>query len=168
MTDPSLSIYKASVTDIPVIRELAMATWPQTYTPIIGDEQVAYMLNLFYSPATLEQQMRDGHQFIICINDAQPVAFAAWSETERGIFKLHKLYILPSQQGKGIGRLIIDHIVAELKAGGANELRLNVNRYNQSAIAFYKKTGFTHYMDEDIEIGNGYFMNDHVLRMAMG
>ncbi len=162
-----VSITKATIADIPVIRGLAMQVWPQTYTPIVGEEQVAYMLQLFYSPAALEQQMEQGHQFIICCSEGSHIAFAAWSETERGIAKLHKLYILPGQQGKGIGRSMLNYITEELKAQGITALRLNVNRYNHSAIAFYEKVGFTHYMDEDIDIGNGYFMNDHVLSKSL-
>jgi len=163
-----LSIKNASVADIPLIRELIMQVWPQTYTPILGDEQVNYMLEQFYTPESLEKQMRElGHRFIICYAGDKPVAFASWAEGEEHIFKLHKIYILPGQQGKGVGREILNHIVHEIKAKGAQELHLNVNRYNYSAKAFYEKTGFKHVLDEDIDIGNGYFMNDHVLSLTL-
>ena len=151
-----------------MIRALAMQVWPQTYTPILGNEQVSYMLDLFYAPAALEEQMNMWHRFIICYSDDQPMAFASWSEAEEHIFKLHKIYILPSMQGKGAGREILNYIVQEIKKAGATELRLNVNRYNYSAKIFYEKTGFNHLMDEDIDIGNGYFMNDHVLVLTPG
>jgi GNAT superfamily N-acetyltransferase len=161
-----LSIKNAGASDIPPIRELAMQVWPQTYTPILGPEQVAYMLALFYTPASLEKQMAEPeHQFIICYNDNEPVAFAAWSPIAPHIFKLHKIYIIPGQQGKGIGRFIIDHIVREIRTQGATTLLLNVNIYNHAAKAFYAKTGFKHLRDEDIDIGSGYFMNDHVLKL---
>ena len=137
-----LSIRNATIEDIPLIRELAMQVWPQTYTPILGEEQVAYMLQLFYSPAVLEGQLRQGQQFIICCNAGLPVAFAAWSEAAPQVFKLHKLYILSSQQRLGVGRYTIDYIVNELKANCALALRLNVNRYNHRAISFYEKMGF--------------------------
>ena len=163
-----LSINKAGVADIPLIRQIAMDVWPQTYIPIVGAEQVAYMLELFYSPEALEQQMLQGHEFIICLNDGRPVAFAAWSEVAPGIAKLHKLYVLPNQQGNGVGKAIIGHIVNELRNQSVLELRLNVNRYNTAAMAFYEKSGFAKLMDEDIDIGSGYFMNDHVLRLAVG
>jgi len=162
-----LSINKATIADIPAIRELAMQVWPQTYIPIVGPEQVTYMLRLFYSPAALEQQMQQGHQFIICRDDDRPVAFAAWSVIEPGVSKLHKLYVLPGLQGKGTGKAIMGHMVNELRMQGIATLRLNVNRYNYPAMAFYEKAGFTHYRDEDIDIGSGYFMNDHVLSIAI-
>jgi len=163
-----LSIKNATTEDIPMIRELTMQVWPQTYTPILGHEQVAYMLNLFYNPESLTKQMTEmGHRFIICYNAEQPVAFASWSETEPLIFKLHKIYILPGQQGKGVGKAMLEHIMQEITTRGATALRLNVNIYNLSAKAFYEKTGFKHLKDEDIDIGGGYFMNDHVLELKV-
>jgi ribosomal protein S18 acetylase RimI-like enzyme len=146
---------------------MAMAVWPQTYIPIIGKEQVAYMLQLFYSPESLGQQMLRGDEFIICNDNGGPVAFASWGEIEPGIAKLHKLYVLPGLHGKGIGKAMVAHIVSSLKKQGIAALHLNVNRYNYPAMAFYEKAGFSQFRDEDIEIGNGYFMNDHVLRLAI-
>ncbi len=160
-----LLIKNATIADIPLIRDLATQIWPQTYTPIIGVEQVAYMLALFYSPEQLKAQIKDHHTFLICYDNSLPVAFASYAEAEPGKYKLHKLYILPDQQGKGIGKFLVQHIVADLKSHGARSLYLNVNRYNSSAKAFYEKVGFKQLKDEDIHIGEGYYMNDHVLEM---
>ena len=126
-----------------------MNVWPQTYTPIIGPEQVAYMLALWYTPQALEKQMTESqHLFIICYDNDEPVAFASWNQIETGISKLHKLYVIPGHHGKGIGRFIVGHILNELRLKGIRLLRLNVNRYNHSAIAFYTKAGFSLFKDE--------------------
>ncbi len=163
-----LLIKQATITDIPLIKKLAMQVWPQTYTPIVGAEQVAYMLDKFYSQASLEQQMGEkNHWFLICYSDGLPIAFASWAELETGIYKLHKLYIIPDQQGKGAGRAIIDYITGQIKQLHATALHLNVNRYNDAAMAFYEKTGFASFKEEDIDIGNGYYMNDYVLRLPL-
>jgi ribosomal protein S18 acetylase RimI-like enzyme len=162
-----LSISNATITDIPIIRDITAEVWPPTYVPIIGEQQVAYMIGLFYAPEELKKQMSSGHRFIICYSDGLPVGFASWSEIATRIFKLHKIYILTGQQGKGIGKAMIAHVVSEIRKEAATALRLNVNRYNSSAIAFYERMGFAHYLDEDIDIGNGFFMNDHVLELPV-
>ncbi len=126
------------------------------------------MLDKFYSPGELKKQMEElTHRFIICYSDGQPVAFASWSEVAPHIFKLHKIYILPGCQGNGIGKCMIKHIVEDTRTMNAKELRLNVNRYNYSAMTFYEKTGFKLLFEEDIDIGNGYFMNDYVLSLII-
>jgi diamine N-acetyltransferase len=163
----ALSITKATTEHIPLIRSLTMQVWPQTYMPIIGADQVAYMLNLSYTPEALEQQMSAGHQFIICYKEHEAVAFASYSMINPGIYKLHKIYTLPQLHGMGVGKYMIQYITEELKRTHAQSLQLNVNRYNSNAIAFYNKTGFKRLYDEDIDIGNGYFMNDHVLGLDL-
>ena len=163
-----LSIKNATVADIELIRTLAMQVWPQTYTPILGPDQVAYMLQQFYTPEALAQQMAQGHRFLIGHYEGEPVAFASFSEVAPHIFKLHKIYLLPGLQGRGIGKAMLAYIVTGIKALGATTLRLNVNIHNHAAKAFYERTGFTHLLDEDIDIGHGYFMNDHVLSLAPG
>ncbi len=163
-----LKIVKAGTEDIQVIRDITQEVWPATYYPIVGEVQVNYMLDLFYSPASLEVQMTTGgNEFLICMDDDTPVGFAAFSEVAHGVYKLHKLYILTTVQGKGVGKLLVNHICNDLKGRAGNELRLNVNRHNSPAIGFYKKMGFVEIGVEDIEIGNGYFMNDFVFSRGL-
>ena len=156
----------ATTKDIPLIIALAMQVWPQTYTPILGEEQVAYMLNRFYTPDALTAQMeQDGHQFLIGYNGGKPVSFASYSAFAPGQYKLHKLYVVKTLHGTGAGKYMMQHIIYTLRNNGAESLQLNVNIHNSPAIRFYKKAGFHHAYSEDIDIGNGYFMNDHVLRI---
>jgi ribosomal protein S18 acetylase RimI-like enzyme len=160
-------IRKAGPDDIPLIRELTFRVWPQTYASIISQEQIDYMLEMMYSEASLAKQMtEEGCRFIIVYEDGNPVGFASYGETETGIWKLHKIYILQNQQGKGTGRLVLDYIVAELMKKNAKALQLQVNRFNK-AKEFYEKLGFTVIKTADFDIGNGYFMNDFVMEKKL-
>lgn len=162
-----LSITTATAAAIPIIRQLTFATWPQTYSSIIGKEQIDYMLELMYNPTTLQKQMEEeGCTFIIVYDDKEPVAFASYNETEPQTWKLNKIYILPSQQGKGTGKFIINYIVDKIKAKQAKALQLQVNRDNK-AKDFYEKLGFNIITTADFDIGNGYFMNDYVMELAI-
>jgi N-acetylglutamate synthase-like GNAT family acetyltransferase len=160
-------IRKAAVQDIPLIRELTMAIWPQAYSSIISKEQVDYMLGMMYSPASLQKQMEEeGCTFIIVYDNNNAVAFASYSETEAQIWKLNKIYILATQQGKGLGKFIIGYITDEIKKQHAKALQLQVNRHN-NAKAFYEKLGFTVIDTADFDIGNGFFMNDYVMSLTL-
>lgn len=156
-------IRKAGTDDIPLIRDLTFRVWPQTYISILSEAQIDYMLEMMYSESSLiKQMMEEGCQFILVYDEKEAVGFASFSETEPGIWKLHKIYILPNQQGKGTGRFALNYINNAIKQRNAKALQLQVNRYNK-ARDFYEKLGFTVIKVADVDIGNGYFMNDYVM-----
>jgi len=155
-------IRKATPADIPLIRDMAYKIWPVTYGNILSQDQIDYMLKLIYGEKVLHEQMENNTEFIIVYDGMNAVGFASFSLTAPQVYKLHKIYVLPSQQGKGTGRFIIGELVKEMKTKGANILQLNVNRHN-NAKEFYEKLGFVVIKEEDIDIGSGYFMNDYVM-----
>ena len=163
-----ITIHEAGPDDIPVIGQLAWAIWPQTYAGILSPEQLHYVMDLFYSAGSLQSQMLEKkHSFLIVEENKKPIGFASYSSTDQpGVYKLHKIYVLPGQQGKGLGKMIIDRVVQDIRTDSAVALQLNVNRYNK-AKNFYEKLGFTVIREEDIDIGNKYFMNDYVMEMKL-
>ena len=166
--DETLSIRPGELEDINSIGFLAQQIWPQTYGDILSAEQLNYMLNLFYSPASLRRQMlEDKHQFLIVEQGGEAIGFASWSATDKpGRYKLQKIYVLPGQQGKGLGRALLQYIFEAIRPYGATTLQLNVNRYNK-ARQFYERMGFAVVAEEDVPIGNGYFMNDYVMEFRV-
>jgi GNAT superfamily N-acetyltransferase len=160
------TIKNATVDEIPLIRELTFNVWPQTYAAMLSQQQIEYMLEWMYSESSLQKQMEEGCRFIIATSDAVPVGFASFQEIKPTLFKLHKLYVLASQQGKGTGRFIIDYICNEIKPQGATALQLQVNR-NNSAKLFYEKSGFAVIEEADFDIGRGYFMNDYIMEKKL-
>lgn len=164
-----VKIYSATPHEIPVIQQIAETTWWPTYEPIVAPGQVRYMLDKFYSADAIAQQMAENEQvFLILSENDIPVGFAAYGPRKENpdIFKLHKLYCLPETQGRGYGRMLIEKVEEGVKAAGRNILELNVNRFN-NAKTFYEYLGFNLAYSEDIDIGEGYFMNDYVLRKEL-
>lgn len=161
-----LTIRHTTRADIPLIRELTFKVWPQTYRDILTSEQIDYMLEMMYSPASLEKQMQDGCNFIIVYDNEQPVGFASYQLTNEEVAKLHKIYVLPSQQGKGTGNFLLNYTIEQVKKLGAASLQLQVNR-NNTAKAFYEKKGFVVIEEADFDIGNGYYMNDYVMEKKL-
>lgn len=166
MTHPVLTIRHASKEDIELIRTLALQIWPLTYSKILSAQQVKYMMDMMYSEAAIEKQMNDRHQFIIVYNAGIPIGFAAYSEVEPTMYKLHKIYLLHKQHGRGSGKFVIDQIIQDIQPKGATVLRLNVNRFND-AKGFYERLGFVITGSEDIDIGSGYYMNDFTMEKKL-
>ena len=61
---------------------------------------------------------------------------------------------------------MINYIIEEIKKLNASSLFLQVNRYN-NAKTFYEKLGFTEIDFINLDIGNGYFMNDYVMEKKL-
>ena len=85
-------------------------------------------------------------------NDGTPVGFIAMIGTEIG-----GLFLDPSEQGKGLGRQMVDHIVA-IKG----PLTVEVFKDNKIGLPFYERYGF-------VVTGEGVFdaSGDETFKMAM-
>jgi len=160
-------IKKAGPGDISLIRELTFRVWPQTYASILSQEQIDYMLDMMYSESALQKQMtREGCQFIIVYEDGNPVGFASYHEDEPRRWKLNKIYILQNQQGRGTGKFVINYILEEIKKQKAGALFLQVNQYNPAKV-FYERLGFSEVDFINLDIGNGFFMNDFIMEKKL-
>ncbi|MDQ2718582.1 MAG: GNAT family N-acetyltransferase [Bacteroidota bacterium] len=162
-----ISIKSAGVNDLKVIHELAHSIWPSAYGEILSESQLKYMLEKIYSLLSLQNQFSVlKHQFIIVVDNETPVGFASYSlhKDDHKVFHLNKIYVLSQEQGKNIGKLVLNYVIDQIKNSGATSLQLNVNR-NNKALHFYEKQGFKIIREEDIDIGEGYFMNDYVMEV---
>lgn len=159
-------IRNAGTGDIALIRELTWQVWPQTYAAILSASQIEYMLEMMYSERSLQEQMESGAQFIILYENDNPVGFASYQLMQPGLYKLHKLYVLPSQQGKGAGRRLIDHIIERISEGNPCALQLQVNRNNKAKL-FYEKAGFKTIREVQFDIGEGYIMDDYIMELSL-
>ena len=159
-----LVIRTADAEDINAIGYLAYQIWPGAYKEILNFEQLHYMLQYFYSPESLRDQMlKKQHTFLLAeTEDEEPIGFASFSRVQPNVFKLHKLYVLPGLQNMNVGRSLLECVLEECTVEGGKKLQLNVNR-NNKAISFYEKLGFKVIKEEDVDIGNGYVQEDFVM-----
>jgi len=159
-----ITLRKAKEEDVEIIRDIAAATWPSTYLDIIGQAQIDYMLDKMYNKGELLKQFMEGHIFLIAEEGEKQFGFAGYSiiEHEARIYKLHKLYVLPSAHGKGVGKILINEVFNQVKDAGGRALQLHVNKHNK-AKDFYLKGGFTIKESVKLDIGEGYFMDDYVM-----
>lgn len=152
----------------PVIQSLAHKTWPHTFGKILTKEQIAYMLEWMYSIPSIGEQIAKGHHYILLQNDDEFIGYASYEFNYCGSHnsKLHKIYVLPECQGTGAGKLLMDEVIVRTRNAKNFNLLLNVNRDNP-AIGFYQKKGFEIIRTEDIDIGNGFYMNDYVMSLRV-
>lgn len=161
------NIHQATEKDIPAIREIAEKTWWPTYSPFIPQGQIRYMLDTLYAAETMKNDILTTAQtYLVLEDESGSQGFASFSrrQDEPGVYKLHKLYVIPENHGMGYGRALIDEIKGRLLQEDIHILDLNVNRKNP-ARSFYEKLGFVVLREEDIPIGP-FWMNDYVMRLT--
>lgn len=159
-----ISIRSATSNDFPIIQDIAYTTWPETYGAILSKAQLEYMLDKFYSLDYLKSNVEANQEFFIIEENAVPLGFLGIQHQYENelVTKIHKIYILPNNQGNGIGKLAIDFVINLAIENCSKILLLNVNKFNK-AIFFYKKIGFEVTDEVVIAIGNDYVMDDFVM-----
>jgi GNAT superfamily N-acetyltransferase len=167
-----LIIRQANFEDRAFIRSVSERTWPSTYGHIISQEQIDFMLDWMYSDQSMAEQFEKGHQFYIVNLNGADIGFCSVSaeSTEeisniQNAYKLNKLYVLPSAQGTGSGKALLNKAIEVAKLEGADSLFLQVNKLN-TAYTFYLKNGFVKEQEFKFDIGNGFFMDDYVMRLT--
>lgn len=163
-----LEIVNATGEDIPTIKDLAERTWRVTYSELLSAEQLSYMLKMIYSEESLKTVMdNNSQQFILLREDGISLGFAAYGPRpeDPSIFKLHKLYLLPETQGRGLGKKMLDEVKRRTVDSGRKILDLNVKRDNP-AKSFYEKCGFRVIREEDIPFGP-YMLEDYIMRIEL-
>lgn len=172
--DRPFRIDTVSYSDLQTIHDMAEIVFRHTYRDILSPEQMEYMMDWMYSMENLRKQMDAGHVFHILKEDENPCGYMsiqAEGIDDEGIsiFHLHKIYVLPSYQGKGLGRMLLEkasEYALNNKNGARARIELNVNRYNK-AVDFYRHAGMKILRQGDFYIGNGYYMNDYIMGLEL-
>ena len=169
-----INIIKASTDDIPVIKGMSSVVFRHTYSTILDNEQIEYMMEWMYSTDSLMKQFSEEHVFFIAFKENIPCGYMSIqheksNEIEIDIYHLHKLYVMPTMQGNGVGKLLLEkafNYAGENKDKGYARIELNVNR-NNKAVGFYKRMGMNIVKEGDFPIGNGYYMNDYIMSIEI-
>jgi ribosomal protein S18 acetylase RimI-like enzyme len=158
----------ASKEQLPIVRDLAYRIWPDTYGATHTSAELDYMLSKFYAVDALEQQMENDHIFVLVEEHDTFVGFVAYElfSEDTNSTKIHKLYVLPQTQGKGIGKALVDYVRKEAIINKNEKLFLNVNKLNK-AKDFYHRYGFAITKDIVINIGQGFVMDDYVMELTL-
>ena len=161
-------IRKATLEDIPLINELAWIVFPHTYKELLSPGQIEFMMDWMYSPTNLRKQMtEDGHTYFIAYEENEPAGYLSIQPEGEHTYHLQKIYVLPSFQGKKLGKQLFNQAIKAIKELHPEpcQMRLNVNRYNTKAVDFYFRMGMKKVFEGDFDIGHGYLMTDYIMAL---
>lgn len=144
------------------VSALADEIWHEHFTPIIGTEQVEYMLDKFLSPEALAEQINSGYEYFLFSYEYTFAGFAGIHEEDKGLF-LSKLYVHKDFRGKKISSYMFRKFIELCKMRNLDKIWLTCNRFNEHTLAVYEHLGFKKVRTQVADIGNGYVMDDYIL-----
>ncbi|GAA4356070.1 GNAT family N-acetyltransferase [Kangiella marina] len=156
----------ASKDDISLVEMLASKIWHEHYRPIIGREQVVYMLSKYQTTPAIKRQIQDGANYHLMFEQSHPVGYFSYHYEDNSLF-LSKIYVAKEVRGKGIGRKALDFIIEQAKRQSATVIRLTVNKFNSATIDAYEKLGFQRVDSVIKDIGGGFVMDDYVMEKSI-
>ncbi len=156
--------YEIVTSDMGIARVAGLAAriWPETFTSILPDGQVEYMVDRYQSPKAIKEQISDGYIYAIIRSGGEDIGYTGFHNESNRTF-VSKIYLLPEYRGLARSKRTIEFIRDQSGRNGLNSLYLTVNRENIRAYEAYLHSGFKVIEEVDTPIGNGYEMNDYVM-----
>ena len=81
-------------------------------------------------------------RLLLAVRDGSIEGCVAFRKVFDGICEMKRLYIRPRSRGAGLGRRLVEHLIAEAKAAGYEEMRLDVLEEFKHAQKLYADLGF--------------------------
>lgn len=166
---PEIAIREATLKDAAEIGRLARRIWPVCYRDIISTEQIDYMLDQRFGAETLVEALENpAITYWVAELDCKLVGYGSVEQPQTGgRAKIQQVYLLPSVQGIGVGRRLLEQMILHVREQGGVEVWLTVNRKNDHAIEFYRRQGFVVERELVTDIGRGFVMNDFVMTYTL-
>ncbi|MGT2799357.1 GNAT family N-acetyltransferase [Streptococcus marmotae] len=148
--------------DLPLLREMAMQTFRETFGAFIKEADLEYFYTHDLALETLEKEWENpesAHYFVL--HEGQPVGLLKvnWgdAQTEHELedaFEIQRLYILQSHQGYGLGKALFEFALEKAVAGQFTWAWLGVWEKNFKAQNFYFKYGFERFSEHEYVTGD--------------
>ena len=163
----SMHIEKATTEeDLHKIAELAEIIWHQHFTPIIGKEQVIYMVDKFQSFPALKEQLTSGYEYYR-IFDQDDFCGYCGIHPENGKLFLSKLYLKKEARGRHLASQTFDFLKQLCRERGLSAIWLTCNKHNDNTLAVYRHLGFKTVDTQVADIGNGFVMDDYIMEYTL-
>ena len=149
---PSVEVSFASATDVPAIRRIEVASFPNP-GEVFNARQIRYLIG----------------RATVLVARCPGGAVLGWAAglVRRGpsgcTGRVYALAVAPEGRGQGVGRALTERLIQLLRGRGAGRIFLEVRADNHAAIGLYRMLGFVDYLS----LPDYYQPGVHGLRMVL-
>jgi GNAT superfamily N-acetyltransferase len=132
----SAAVRRARVADVPVLERIWVDAGSAAWGHILRTETLA-------APEALRRAFDEEDALVLVVEESGAVVgFADACPDERGEAVVRAFYTDPPVWGRGVGRVLMDELLAELRARGFRAARLWTAEENHRPRRFYERAGW--------------------------
>jgi len=150
--------------DINTVVVLTNSIWNEYYVPILGKNQVDYMLDNVFSENALVEQIEQGFIYFLIEYGRKGVGCLGIQIREEDIL-VSNLYLCPKHQGLGIGRKTLAMVQNLSRSKGLKWVTMRVHKENIKAIVSCYRLGFKKTGEICRSIGGAYVIDDLIMQI---
>jgi GNAT superfamily N-acetyltransferase len=146
--------------DIDSLIEMIQEIWPEVFIPIIGKEQVDYMLVHYQGKDIIMIDITQGTRYFFIKESGCSIGYFAYSFEEDHLL-ISKIYLKKTYRSMGLSSKIFSFFEETARKRNKTKLFLHVNRNNKQAVDVYLHKGFKIVKTVDQPLGDRFFLNDY-------
>lgn len=157
-----LIIEHAVSTDFAKLELLVETTFVETWTGLVSDDHIREHLTGGHAKQVVDRFCRETTSDILVVRNGTElvgyaIGFLPDNQDSPSYYKLEKLYLRSSVQGRGIGGKLWDRMMERGKASGAAGVTLTHYPLNARASRFYERIGLKKVDETIYQCGNGEY-----------
>lgn len=169
-----LQIIPILPTEVDTLSQLGRTTFQEAFEAQNNPEDFDMYLDSAFAKALLSQQLENAHCHYFFVKDRTEIigylklnTGSAQNELQEDTgIELERIYVIKSQQGKGIGKTLLDFTEKYARQLDKNYIWLGVWEHNPNAIRLYERLGYQQFDTHIYTIGNDP-QTDHLLRKIL-
>lgn len=159
-----LEVRKAETdTQVREIADLAKVIWNEHFTPIIGKDQVDYMVEKFQSYPALKEQISEGYEYYQIFSSGEFCGYTGIHPGEDNRLFLSKLYLKKESRGHHLATGAFSFLKEICRERGYSAIWLTCNKHNDNSLGVYRHFGFEIIDTQEADIGGGFIMDDCIM-----
>jgi ribosomal protein S18 acetylase RimI-like enzyme len=137
----------ATTEDVARICEICSVAYRETYRDLVPADYIERVIRDFYLPERVAGEISPspphwfGYQVVE--QDGRVLGAAGGGMTGPATGELFVIYLDPTRRNRGLGTLLLDRVVEQVRAAGATEMWVSVTEGNDKGLPFYRARGFT-------------------------